>query len=48
MLHEKSGLVVLNHVAQAAGIECDDRSLAKKRLDRDEAEPFVHGRDDDG
>jgi len=39
---------VLNHVAQSAGIECDDRSLAKKRFDSDEAEPLVDAWNDHG
>ena len=39
---------MLNHVAQTTGIERDDRSLAKQRLDRDETESLVDRWDDHG
>ena len=35
---------MLDHVAQAAGIERNDWGLAKKRFDCDEAKPFVDAR----
>src|SRR3954466_15779713 len=42
-LDQESGLLVLNHIAEAAGVERDDRRFAKKRLDGDESQPFIHG-----
>src|SRR4051812_25709293 len=42
--HEQAGLLVLDHVAQTAGIERDDRRLAEQRFDGDETESFVDRR----
>src|SRR6476661_2258181 len=47
-LHEQSGLLVLDNVAESAGIKGDDRGLAKERFDSREAEPFIDRRHDDG
>jgi hypothetical protein len=45
-LNEEPGLVVLNYVAQTARVEGDNRGLAEKCLDRDQAETFVGRRND--
>jgi len=41
-LHQYSGFVVLNDVAESAGVEGDHRRLAKKGFDGDEAESFLY------
>src|ERR1700681_3008634 len=40
-LHEETCLLVLDHVAQAAGIECNHGRFAEKRFDCHETEPFI-------
>ena len=46
-LYEETCLLVLDHVAKPAGVECHNGGFAEKRLDRHETEPFVDRRNDD-
>src|SRR5712671_4240518 len=46
-LHEEACLLVLNHVAKPARVECHHRGFAEQRLDCHQTEPFIDRRNDD-